>query len=173
MDYIKYKHINNYGDNYIIFNTGKIISKHTGKFLYLTKSEHPQQRYEQVKLFKNGKAKTTTVHKLVANHFIENTHNLPTVDHINRDRYDNKACNLRWASYKKQTFNRKINKRNNTGHRGIQYNQLSDRIVINYHNDDGEAKKTTLRCNSIHGDYEDTLKLAIEFKNQHQYKVLY
>lgn len=40
------------------------------------------------------------VHRLVAEAFIENQDNLPEVDHINRNRADNRAENLRWVTRK-------------------------------------------------------------------------
>lgn len=46
--------------------------------------------------------------------FIPNPHNYPTVDHINRIKSDNKLSNLRWADYSMQrenTTRKKSNKR--------------------------------------------------------------
>lgn len=45
--------------------------------------------------------------RLVALAFIPNPENLPTVDHIDRDKSNNKVENLRWASYKEQHDNRR------------------------------------------------------------------
>lgn len=52
-----------------------------------------------------GVTKTYSIHRLVAQAFIPNPENKPTVDHINRDRLDNRVENLRWATYTEQRGN--------------------------------------------------------------------
>lgn len=56
--------------------------------------------YLRVVLCKNGKTKNYSIHRLVAETFIENTHNLPQVNHVNGDKRDNHADNLEWISHK-------------------------------------------------------------------------
>lgn len=48
---------------------------------------------------------TKRVHRLIAETFIPNPENKPTVDHINRKRDDNRVCNLRWATHSEQREN--------------------------------------------------------------------
>ena len=46
------------------------------------------------------------ISRLVAQEFIPNPENLVTVDHVDRNKQNNYASNLRWASYKTQAQNR-------------------------------------------------------------------
>ena len=46
------------------------------------------------------------LHRAVAELFVPNPDHKPTVDHINRDTHDNRACNLRWTTYQEQAANR-------------------------------------------------------------------
>ena len=90
--------------NYEVSNYGKIRSKITGN---IVKTFTNNKGYSQVTLNNNGKIVSSTAHRLVATAFVENINNESTVDHINRDRSDNRATNLRWSSHKQQSENRK------------------------------------------------------------------
>lgn len=82
---------------------GEIFVPKSGKinehFTYGTDSNG----YKQV----GYKCKQYKVHRLVAECFLDNHDNLPTVDHINRVKDDNRVENLRFADYSMQSYNRR------------------------------------------------------------------
>lgn len=65
-----------------------------------------QHGYEYIKLTKsNGQKKAFRVHRLVAEHFVDGDKTLQ-VDHIDRNRLNNHASNLRWSSIEENLSNR-------------------------------------------------------------------
>ena len=56
--------------------------------------------YKIVQLNKNGKEKLFTVHRLVAQVFLENSSNLPQVNHKDENKQNNNVDNLEWISPK-------------------------------------------------------------------------
>ena len=92
-----WKSIKGFDGEYIISSKGKIWSKTSQKLL---KPSVKANGYYGVTLVKNKKLFYYSVHRLVADSFIENTENKPCVDHINGNRLDNSVENLRWCTYK-------------------------------------------------------------------------
>ena len=82
-------------ENYLIFEDGKIINTLSGREL----NPHINNRgYYHINLSNDNKRKLFLIHRLIALTFIPNPDNKLFVDHINRDRADNRIENLRWAT---------------------------------------------------------------------------
>lgn len=80
---------------YLVSDSGQVWSLYRHRALKPTIDKYG---YEKVGLFDGHKACHRTVHRLVAQAFIPNPNDLPTVNHINEDKTDNRVSNLEWAS---------------------------------------------------------------------------
>lgn len=97
-----WKDIEGYKGHYQISNYGNVRSLKKDAFLmkggYL-------KGYKIISLWKNGTGKMFRVHRLVAAAFIPNPENKPCIDHIDGDRANNRADNLRWSTRKQNANN--------------------------------------------------------------------
>ena len=55
------------------------------------------------------------VHQLVGGAFVPNPDNKPTIDHIDKNKSNNKASNLRWAAVIEKARNRGLQTNNISG----------------------------------------------------------
>lgn len=87
-------------DKYQVSNKGHVrsVNYYRKGFSKNLKLFPNSKGYLQVWLCLNGKKHTRDVHRLVAEHFIENPNNLPQVNHINEINSDNRAENLEWCT---------------------------------------------------------------------------
>ena len=81
--------------NYSVSNLGRVRSKKTGKIL---KPYKTNRGYLTVGFWSGGKKKRLSIHRLVAQAFLQNPNNLPEVNHINGCKTDNNLNNLEWTS---------------------------------------------------------------------------
>jgi hypothetical protein len=82
---------------YAIGDRGTVLSFKTGKPRVL-RPRYNKDGYAHVALRKEGRAYEFLVNRLVAEHFIPNPQRLPTVNHKDGDKRNNRAENLEWAT---------------------------------------------------------------------------
>ena len=106
----KKKWIDGYEGIYWITNIGRVISadrydrfnRHWGGEV---KPHYAGSGYLFVFLYKNGKKKQRYIHRLVAEAFVSNPENKREVDHIDNNKDNNRASNLRWVTHKENQNN--------------------------------------------------------------------
>lgn len=101
---------------YEINNDGLVLDTRTGEFV---EPFEDQKGYYRVSLNHNGVYTNKKIHRLLAEAFIPNPNNYPCVDHINRNRKDNRLENLRWVPHTTNAQNRSLPNTNTTGEMNI------------------------------------------------------
>lgn len=110
-----WKYIKGYEGLYQVSSLGNVRSveryaktKHGSRFVQgkeLTKTED-RDGYLRVCLSKNNVKRTYTVHRLVANAFLQNPMNYPSINHIDENKKNNVYTNLEFCSIRyNNTFN--------------------------------------------------------------------
>lgn len=91
---------------YEVSSTGRVRNTNTGRIL---KHDVTKSNYLYFNLtLDTGKQQKYYAHKLEGQCFLPNPDNLPSVDHINQNKHDNRLENLRWATHSQQMVNRTI-----------------------------------------------------------------
>jgi hypothetical protein len=140
-------------ENYKIFRNGAVLSKGSKyKKPRFLKQFINGVGYYSVSLYKEkGKPEPKGIHRLLGLHYIPNPDKKRCIDHINRDRLDNRLENLRWATHAENRVNTGMNPRNKTG---------ETHITIERKN----RFRVRMKKGTISGNFK-TLEEAIEFRD--------
>lgn len=98
-----YKDIEGFEGLYEISNLGNVKSLVNNKGVAREKILKPfisGNGHLQVRLCKNKTSKLLYVHRLVAQAFLPNQHNLPCINHIDENKQNNVVSNLEWCTHK-------------------------------------------------------------------------
>jgi hypothetical protein len=118
--------------------------------------------YYTTRLYANGKGRTSKRARWLALCFIPNPDNKPTVDHMNRDRTDDRIENIRWATQAEQNINRILPMmvaNNTSGARGVSWNKR----LSKWH---AQTKFKGTRIHIGYFDSVDDAKAAYEMKKR-------
>lgn len=154
---VKIKEINGYEGLYFVDTFGNVVSmpkdKHVSKVgEYVILKPQVKRGYAIVNLYKNGKMKSYSVHRLVAKAFIENPNEYKQVNHINGIKLDNRVENLEWCTAQ---YNTKHAYDNNL-------NGFKDRVAVYQKNH--SYKNVKLIKNGLELIFDSTQEAAIFLK---------
>ena len=144
---MEFKNIKGF-DQYRIYQDGHVYSCKSKKVL----KPGLRSGYKKVNLCKDGIHYTKDIHRLVAEHFIDNPENKLCVDHIDRDRTNNMYWNLRWATHKENMMNTGVSKNNKLGEKHICFDKSSNRFIVQ------------IQTHKIRKSFK-TLDEAVEYRN--------
>ena len=161
-----FKPIDGY-DNYFVSNFGNVKNSKTNKIM---KQSNHNQGYKLINLCKNGKSKSSKVHRLVGSAFLENPDNKEMIDHIDENKVNNNFKNLRWATRKDNGYNRGKNINNTTGFKGVTYHKPSNKyraaININGNNKHLGYYETAEEASRYYEDKAKEIHAEFYYKNK-------
>ena len=95
-------------ENYKVSNLGRVksLNYHREKREKILFPEKDRKDYLFVNIYKNGKGKHCSVHRLVAYAFIPNIMNYKCIDHRDTNKKNNATSNLCWCTHKQNNNNK-------------------------------------------------------------------
>ena len=116
--------------NYAVSSFGRVKNIKSGRILNPSLIGKVRNQYLAVNLSKKGFHKTIKIHKLVSQAFLSNPEKKQCVDHIDRNRLNNKASNLRRATQSENCMNKSMLKNNKSGIIGVCFNKKQNRYHV-------------------------------------------
>lgn len=159
----KWKIITGY-DNYAVSSYGRVKNVITNKIM---KPDATHDGYLRVTLWKEGKSRHFRIHRLVAEAFIKNSNNYPSVNHKNEIKTDNNILNLEWCSVAyNNTYNGRAKRAGEKFKKPVK--QIENGIVIAIFPSIVEAAEALgINCRSISNTLTGRSKTAGGYKWQY------
>ena len=154
--YFRMKDIVGYEGLYAIEEDGRVWSYKYKKYLAPDNSNG----YNRVTLKKNKIKTKYFIHRLIAIIYIPNPDNKPNIDHINRNKLDNRIENLRWVTQAENRHNSTINRNNTSGYSNITIDKSRNSYVFYIRRNDYRFSK-----------YFKTLEEAVAYRDDYLSKV--
>lgn len=160
----EWKEVKGYEGLYIVSNMGRIMNVKRGTI----KAYGMSRQYKSVTLCKNGKLKTHTVHRIVAEAFIPNPMNKEEIDHIDTNPLNNEVTNLRWCTRSENNLNALTRIHKSQSKRGelnpMHKSRLTgERLRIKQEADKKRAEKVSRRVKQMSdGEVITTYRNAVE-----------
>lgn len=133
------------------------------------KTSHGTKGYKQICLTKNNIKKTHKIHRLVAQAFIPNSNNYPSVNHKDENKENNHVSNLEWCTF---GYNTKYGTRTARTSKPIIQLGLNGEYIAEYYSMN-EAKRITginnshiSRCAKKRKHYNTAGGYKWRFKNE-------
>ena len=160
--YYDYRRIEGY-ENYIVSNYGEVYSLKRGKVIEM-KTQINNRGYKMCGLYSNGKCKIVTIHSIVGNAFIGKREGEMTYDHIDRNRLNNRADNIRLATKSEQMINTGVSKNNKLQEKNI-FTKIDKRYGSEYWCVliERNGKKFRKELNKKKFSLDDAIKVRDEF----------
>lgn len=156
-----WKDIDGFEGLYKISSFGNVYSISKKKLMSL---ERTPANYKRVSLRKNGKNKHFQVHRLVAQAFIPNPHNLPLVNHKDENPSNNYVDNLEWCT---QSYNLNYGTRNlkiSANSRPVKQITFDGFVVAVYYSANFAGKIMGVNPSNIYSCLRGELPYAYDYK---------
>lgn len=148
-------------DNYEISNHGRVRNVKSGKIIVGGDNGYG---YLRVSMCKNGKQKSSLVHKMVAKAFLEEVEGKHIIDHIDHNRKNNNIENLRYVDWSGNGINKLKQCNNTSGYAGVSYWKVQDAWRARWQDEDKNECIKTFACKK-YGE-EKAKQLAIEYRKK-------
>tara|TARA_R100001224_G_scaffold97637_1_gene67744 strand:+ start:309 stop:794 length:486 start_codon:yes stop_codon:yes gene_type:complete len=143
--------------DYVIYPDGKVYNCKIHQIMKTCNDRTDDSGYDFIKLSDGkGNRKQKKIHRLVAEHFIDNPDNKPFVDHIDRNKLNNDISNLRWVTASENGQNTGMSKNNTSGIKNIsfdkrrnnwRYRKCINNLKYSFNN---KNKQVVLWCMFVH-----------------------